>query len=122
LGGGMPAALSMDLRKRIVAAYADGGATQEEVAARFDVGVASVGRLWARHRDGESLAPKERTGRPPRLAEAIEEDLRALLEEEPDLPRWMYAERLSDRTGVSASVATVGRVLKKLGYTKKKKR
>jgi transposase len=111
----------MDLRQRIVAAYAEGGATQEQVAERFGVGVASVVRLWARHRSGKGLEARSIPGRPARVTEAVEAELQVLLDEEPDLPRWMYAERLQERTGVSVSTSTVGRVLKKLGYTKKKK-
>jgi len=118
----MPAPLSMDLRRRIVAAYEEGGASQQEVADRFDVGVASVVRLWAKHRRGESLEAKTCPRQEVPLQNALMDDFQELLDEEPDLPQWMYAESLEARTGRSVSKATVGRMLRKLGYTLKKKR
>ena len=118
----MPRALSMDLRRRIVEAYAGGGVSQEEVAQRFDVGVATVVRLWAKRRDGKSLEPKGWTPRPSPVATAAALDaLRDLVADESDLAQWQYADRLRESMGIVVSRATVGRMLKKLGLTRKKR-
>lgn len=119
----MPAPLSMDLRRRIVAAYEEGGSSQEVVARRFDVGVATVVRLWAKHRRGSSLVASPIPGLAPSVVtDANAAVLAELVAEEPDLPQWLYAERLSDRLARSVSAASVGRLLRKLGYTRKKRR
>ena len=54
----MPAPLAIDLRQRIIKAYEAGGVTQQQVAERFDVGIASVVRLLARKRATGGLEPK----------------------------------------------------------------
>jgi transposase len=119
----MPAPLSMDLRRRIVAAYEGGGSSQEEVARRFDVGVATVVRLWAKHRRRESLAASPIPGLAPSVVTHENAAVLAeLVAEEADLPQWLYAERLSERLKRPVSAASVGRLLRKLGYTRKKKR
>ena len=58
----MPAPLSIDLRQRIIKAYEAGGVTQQQVAERFDVGIASVVRLLARKRATGGLEPKPNVG------------------------------------------------------------
>jgi transposase len=63
----MPAPLSLDLRKRIFAFRERTGASFEETAAHFDVGEATVNRLFALYRATGSLDPKRATGGLPAL-------------------------------------------------------
>src|SRR5262249_40096365 len=53
---------SMDLRKRGVAACDAGGATREQIAARFSVSVSWIRDLLRRRREAGSIAPKPRGG------------------------------------------------------------
>ena len=120
----MPAPLSLDLRQRIITAYdADTGATMEQVAARFDVGVATVNRLLRRRRETGSIHPSPRRGHPPRRIDTDGEQLlRSLVEEQPDLYVHELAELFTQRTGISVSQPTVSRSLKRMVITRKKSR
>jgi transposase len=119
----MPAPLSVDLRERVVEAYEGGEGSAPSVARRFWVSPASVYRWRKRRRETGSVAPKTyRPGPSPRIDEACAEVLRALVDEQPDAYCWELAERLEQRTGVRVDADTVGRALRRLGLTRKKKR
>ena len=112
--------LSMDLRERIVAARAN-GEKAEDVAERFDVGIATVERLDRRVREGKSLEPGVSTGRRPRLNDEKLAILTALVIEKPDrlIPELMA--ELEAHGGISVSSSTLSRSLTKLGLTRKKR-
>lgn len=116
----MPKPLSQDLRIRIMAAYEAGGVTQQQVADRFEVGVASVVRLTRLKR--EHLRPG--VGGPGTTARSIdavgEELLRSMLKEEPDLTREELVDRLHERSTCQTSASSVGRTLERMGFTRKK--
>jgi transposase len=119
----MPAALSNDLRRRIVAAYQAGEGTLEEIAERFAVGTASVTRLLRLDRETGSIHPKTYT----RTAEGRvrTQDIPQLqnwLTENPSLTQDDLAQRYEQETGRTVSQRTISRVLKKAGITRKKSR
>ena len=116
----MPGPLSVDLRVRALAAYDAGGVTQEEVAKRFNVGVASVKRWVRRRRETGGLLPGKATGRPSKLSEEHRAVLRALVVEHPDWIRDEFADELQERCGVRVSTATIGRELHRAGFSRKK--
>jgi transposase len=110
-------AYSMDLRERVVAACDQGGATREQVAARFSVSVRWIRDLLKRRRETGSIAPKPHGGgRTPafdtaaagRLREAVRAGADATLAE------------LGQAAGVACSAAAVYRALDRLGITRKK--
>ena len=119
----MPKALSQDLRARIMGTYEAGGVTQQAVADRFNVGVASVVRLTRLKREKGHLHPG--VGGPGIKARSIdaagEELLRSMLEEEPDLTLGELVDRLHERIGCQTSDSSVGRALARMGITKKKR-
>jgi len=115
-------AYSLDLRKRIVDAKQRGTPTSE-VAKTFGVGVSTVKRYAATAaREGRSLAPKKRPGSQPKLGDAARRLLEADLEERPAATLPQRRELLSRVAGVSVSDSTVSRVLKRLGWSRKKDR
>jgi putative transposase len=119
----MPAPLDVDLRTRVVAAYTNGEGTYDEIARRFVVSPASVSRYLRRSRESGSVAPRPATGgQPHRLGAAGEAVLRALVAEQPDAYCWELADRLLERTGVKLDEDTVGKALRRLGLTRKKRR
>lgn len=110
-------AYSMDLRERVIAACDEGGATQEQIAARFAVSVRWIRDLLKRRRETDSIAPRPHGGgRAPafdaeaagRLREAVRTDADATLRE------------LGQAAGVACSAAAVYRALDRLGITRKK--
>jgi transposase len=114
-------AYSLDLRKKIVKAKERGMPTVE-VAKTFGVGVSTVKRYAATAREGRPLAPKKRPGSKPKIDEGARRLLEADLEERPaaTLPERREFLRRTCRVWVSDS--TVSRMLKRLGWTRKKDR
>jgi transposase len=112
-------AYSMDLRERVVAACDAGGATREQVAARFAVSVRWVRDLLRRRRETGSIAPRPRGGgRPPAFDEAAAGRLRDAVRADDDAT----LEELGRAAGVACGAPAVYRALKRLGITRKKSR
>ena len=114
--------LSPDLRRRIIGAYENAEGTQADLAQRFNVGKASVERLVRLKRETGSVEPRPHAGGT--AARITEGDRARLLEDfepEPDLRQADLAERLRQE-GPPVSRRTVGRSLKRLSITRKKRR
>jgi transposase len=114
-------AYSLDLRKKIVEAKERGMPTVE-VAKTFGVGVSTVKRYAATAREGRPLAPKKRPGSKPKIDEGARRLLEADLEERPAATLPQRREFLRRVCGVSVSDSTVSRMLKRLGWSRKKDR
>lgn len=110
---------SQDLRHKIVTAL-QRGMPKAQAARMFDVSLSSVKRYARMVRDGGSLAPRKGGGRPPKIdtntVKLLEEDIK-------ERPEATISERLAFVeyiTGKSLSEATLKRLLKRLGYSRKK--
>jgi transposase len=114
-------AYSEDLRKKIVEAV-EKGMLKIEAAHTFGVGISSVKRYVTTYRQGRSLAPKKRPGSKPKLDKGARKLLEADLEERPTATLPQRREFLRQACGVEVSDSTVSRVLKRLGWTRKKDR
>jgi transposase len=114
-------AYSLDLRKRIVEAKQRGMPTSE-VARTFGVGASTVKRYAALAREGRSLAPRRRPGSKPKMDEAARKLLEADLEERPAATLPQRREFLRRACGLEVSDSTVSRMLKRLGWSRKKDR
>ena len=114
-------AYSLDLRKRIVDAKERGMPTAE-VARTFGVGASTVKRYAAAAREGRSLAPKKRPGSKPKLNEAARKLLEADLRQRPAATLPERREFLRQAADVEVSDSTVSRMLKRLGWSRKKDR
>ena len=116
----MARALSMDLRRRVVAAI-DGGLLTREAARRFAIGIATAGdwhRLWRRTGDVQP----GRQGQPKRSKlDPHEAFILGLVEETRDIALAEIAERLAAARGVSACPATIWYFFDKRGITYKKR-
>ena len=78
--------LSLDLRDRIVAAYDIGDATREQIAERFMVSLGMVKKLLAQRKATGDIAPRHKnSGRKPKITADIRQQLRDLIEQQPDL-------------------------------------
>ena len=113
---------SVDLRKRVLAAL-DRGMSRSEVVSTFQVSLASLKRWHAARRDTGNLAPKPPSGGPsPRITPVHEEDLCAQVAAFPDATLIEHTERWNAAHGTSLSQWTIGRVMRRLGLTRKKSR
>lgn len=118
----MPAAASEDLRQRVVKTYLRGGLTYEEVAERFAVGQASVSRWLRLHREKGNVQPRGHGGgRDRRIGPAQERWVKKLVLAHPDWTEREYAKALREEHGIVASAVTVGRAIRRLGYSVKKR-
>ena len=118
----MGRAYSVDLRERVVASFDREGMTDQEAAALFRIGEATV-RRWKRLKR-ETGALRRRPGgggNPPRIAPEQYDVVLAILGEHPDLTDQEVAWEFHRRTGHSVSRSSMNRVLLKLGLTRKKR-
>jgi transposase len=119
----MAKALSEDLRARVVSAYESGEGSQQQIADRFGVGVATVGRWLKRFREEGELSPRPHGGgHEHKLDEVALHKLLGIVFENNDLTNEEYAAELVDRTGIAVSASTIVRAFKRLGLTRKKRR
>jgi len=116
-------AYSLDLRERVVGAFDAADMTDEQVAEVFQVGEATVHRWKRLKRETGSLVPRPARGggMPPRVAPEKYDLVREIVREEPDLTIAEIAWEFHRRTGRGVSPAAMGRTLKKLGLTRKKR-
>ena len=119
----MPGPASRDLRLRVVEAYRAGEGTYEELAVRFSVGMASVNRWLRRMRESGTVEPRPHGGgQQLRIQGEDERFLRRLVEAHPDWTEAELGEEIRTKRELDVSDVTVGRAVRRLGYTVKKKR
>jgi transposase len=107
----------------VVEAYRRGGVTYAEVAARFAVGKASVSRWLRRKRETGDVKPRPHGGGyPRRISKEQELIVERLVQEHPDWSEEELAKVVREKLSLQVSAVTVGRVVRRLGYSVKKKR
>src|SRR4051794_24765341 len=113
----MAGSYSTDLRQRVLAAV-EAGATPGAAARRFAVGRSTAYR-WARAArvEGRRAARRMGGGPKPRIAGEVEAALLGLLGEANHLTLAECRDRLAERTGVRVHPWTVGRALRRCGWT-----
>jgi transposase len=112
-------AYSEDLRRKIVEAI-ERGMPKAQAAHLFGVSLSSVKRYVRIVQQGHSLAPKKVPGRPQRIGEGLQ---RLLQEDIKGRPAATIADRrrfLECLTNTHLSDSTVRRLLKRLGFSRKK--
>jgi len=111
--------ISLDLRERILAAYDAGEGTREAVAGRFRVSLGMVKKLLQqRRRTGDVRPQHHRSGRKPGHVARQQHQLRALVEQKPDLT----LRELRTAAGLNCTLPAIHYVLVRLGLTYKKRR
>lgn len=113
---------SLDFRQKIVEVYENEKISQRQLAERFRVALSFITKLLKQHRESGNLEPRKSSGRPPKLQECHLQQLETLVDEHNDWTEEEYREELGQRTGVEVSRATIGRALRHLKLTRKKKR
>jgi transposase len=115
--------LSMDLRRRVIDAVDNGEGTLKEIATHFRVGRTTICDILRRERLTGSIAPSQVRGHAPRvLTEADLEVIRQLVVDAPDatIPELTAAYNALAMRSVSAT--TIGRAIRGMKLTRKKRR
>jgi transposase len=118
----MPAALSVDLRQRIMTAYEAKEGSQRQLAERFKVSLSFIRDLRRHHRETGTVEPKPHGGGA--VAKIGKEQLpmiEALVTAQPDALLEELCERFAGKTGVEVSVSTMQRAVCRLKLSVKKK-
>lgn len=111
--------LSLDLRRRIVAARAQGHSAQE-LARLFGVSKRSVERFWAMLQATGSLAPKPRGGYRKSRLQKHDAKLRRWIKARPDLTLAELSQRIARELGVQLGTTALWDRLDRLGLSYKK--
>jgi transposase len=112
------AALSMDLRERILKTYERGDSTREQVAQRYSVSLGMVKKLLARRKAGAEIGARyDRCGRRPKIEKSHREMLSLILVEKPDLT----LQELREALGLDCTLPAIHYALVDLGLTYKKR-
>ena len=114
-------AYSEDLRKKVVEAVKR-GMKKCEAAYTFGLSLSSVKRYVGAACEGRSLRPKKRPGMRPKIDNNGRTLLEAGLQERPAATLSQRREFLERVAGIRVSESTVSRLLKRLGWTRKKDR
>jgi transposase len=117
-----PKAYPKELRERVIRAWQTTDISWVQLAALFNLGVATVNR-WIRHyrATGSMERRPHGGGQQHRIPDAQLPLLKELVDEKPDRTLAELAAWYTAQTKVVVSTATIGRGLKRLGYTRKKK-
>ncbi len=95
---------------------------KSQTARTFSVSLSSVKRYAKMADEGHPLAPKKSPGSQPKMGQDARRLLEADLEARPAATLAQRCEHLHRVAGVEVSVSTVSRMLKRLGFSRKKGR
>lgn len=115
-------AYSTDLRQKIIETYENERISQRQLAQRFRVTLSFIVKLLKQYRETGELAPKTSPGRPRELDEAQMQGVQAFVEANPDLTLDELRAEVAQQYGVTVSRSTMCRVMKRLQFTRKKKK
>jgi transposase len=113
-------AYSEDLRTKIVQAIDQRGMSKSQAARLFGISLSSVKRYARLANQGESLAPRKGGGRPPKADEATRKLLEEDIRRRPAATVTNRRHFLQSLTGKTLSEPTLRRLLKRMGFSRKK--
>jgi transposase len=111
-----------DLRRKIVEAVDRRRMSKSEAARAFGVSLSSVKRYVKAVCQGRSLTPGKAPGKKPKLDEKARRLLEADMQERPFAKLEHRQEYLREVAGVSVSESTLSRVIRQMGFGRKKGR
>lgn len=114
-------AYSIDFREKIVEAYHNEPISQRQLAKRFNVAKSYVQKLLKQYRETGDVQPKPHGGGTElKLTSEQQVTLLEIVEENNDATLEELCQLLKEKTGVSISRATMGRMMQRLRITVKK--
>ncbi len=114
-------AYSPDLRERIVQAV-DHGYKCADVIKLFGVSRATIKRYLKQRRETGQVSMKPIPGRPPKKFAPLQAGLVAQLEAHPDAILETHCQLWEQAHGVRVSTSTMSRAIRRVGWTRKKRR
>lgn len=115
--------LSMDLRVRAVDAYENGEGTLQEIADRFCIGRTTLCDLLRLYRYAGTLEPSKTRGHKPKsVDDAGRERIRELVAARPDATIEELTDAYNAGAALTISDATMGREIRAMKLTRKKRR
>jgi transposase len=114
-------AYSVDLRAKVLRAV-DQGYARKEIVKLLGVSPATIKRYLKQRRETGSVAPKPRPGRPPKKLGPLQAELVAQLQAHDDVGLEGQCRLWEQSHGVRVSTATMSRAIKRVGWTRKKRR
>lgn len=108
-------------RRQILKLY-DQGKSTTQVAAAVGGCESAVRRIRQQHRERGTLDPLPHAGGHPGRSEQDEAALRELTDADPDAYLYEVRDRLQKATGTRRGTSTIGRWLREMGITRKKRR
>lgn len=118
----VPGPISRDLRERIVAARGD-GLTYRRIAKSLRIGVASVSRILRLQRETGTVEPARFAGGAAKrlIKDSDLDTLHELIAGAPDQTLPELVDAFEAATGILMSRSTMGRTVRRAGYTRKKR-
>src|SRR5205085_4455209 len=114
-------AYSLDVRDKVLRAV-DQGYPREEIIKLLGVSRATIKRYLKQRRETGTVAPKAIPGRPPKKLGPLQAELVAQLQAHDDLGLEEQCRLWEQSHGVRVSTATMSRAIKRVGWTRKKRR
>jgi transposase len=114
-------AYSLDLREKVLRAV-DQGYPRSEIVKLLGVSLATIKRYLKQRRETGDVAPKPIPGRPPKKLAPLQAALVRQLQAHDDVRLEDHCRLWEQAHGVRVSTATMSRAIKRLGWTRKKKR
>lgn len=113
--------MTYDLSTRRTVVLSLNEMTISKASELFDISTASIKRWKALFDKGESLVPKPKSGRPPKLEGDDFALIKNIIDNESDITYRSLHAQFNELTGRNASYAVIVRAVLSLGYTFKKK-
>ncbi len=111
---------STDLRERVLRA-ADQGMAHKEIAKVLGVSLATIGHYLKQRREMGHVRAKAIPGRPSKKMAALQAGLADQFQRFPDATLEQHAHYWAQNQGMQVSRWSVGRAIKRMGLTRKKK-
>lgn len=114
-------ASSQDLREKVLRAV-DQGHSRKAIVELLGVSPATIKRYLKQRRETGSVAPKVIPGRPPKKLGPLQAELVEQLQAHDDVRLEDHCVLWEQSHGVKVSTATMSRAIKRVGWTRKKRR
>ncbi len=114
-------AYSQDVREKVLRAV-DQGYPRQEIVKLLGVSRATIKRYLKQRRETGTVAPKAIPGRSPKKGGLLQGELVVQLRSHDDLRLEDHCQLWEQSHGVKVSTATMSRAIKRVGWTRKKRR